>query len=345
MSKACADGSGIALSRAYHHEVVVPLLDRRLPGLRHAAGRLGSGSDVLGFDDAQSRDHDWGLRLTLLVECGRAEEVDGVLERELPATWKGHPTRFSSTWEPQVRQRVEVASAADFARSRLGVEAGQQLAVTDWLSLTGQAVLEVTAGPVFRDDTGEITALREQLAWYPDDVWLYAVACAWSRLGEEMPDVGRTGLRGDEDGSAVIAARHVRTMMHLAHLIHRRWAPYGKWLARSAAALPDGEVMRAAWSAVLRARDWQARQDALADAAELLAAAQGATGLPTLDPVTEPFFDRPHLGLREMPELLLEQVNDAEVRNLPYGRGTAEQISDNVKVLVDAAARRRLVGD
>ncbi|MFC7458079.1 DUF4037 domain-containing protein [Brachybacterium sp. GCM10030267] len=337
-------GGGAELSQAYFEDLVQPLLTRHAPQLGYAAARLGSGSDVLGFDDAQSRDHDWGLRLTLLVEGDRADPIDALLERELPRTWRGLPTRFATTWDPQVRHRVEVASAADFARSRLGLDPARGLTVLDWLSLTGQCVLEVTAGPVFHDGTGAISRIREILAWYPRDLWIYAMAADWSRLGQEFPDVGRAGLRGDEDGSSVIAARHVRTMLHLAHLLHRRWPPYGKWLARSAAGLPGGGALRIAVHEVLRARDWRTRQGALADAVELLAAAQGEIGLPTLQPATEAFFERPHIGVRGIPELLGETITDPAVRALPAGVGTAEQISDNVTVLVDADARRRLVG-
>src|SRR5690625_3559260 len=349
MSDLTDPGPGISLSRAYHQQVVGPLLDRHLPGLPYAAARLGSGSDVLGFDDEQSRDHDWGLRLTLLVEEGRATQVEELLESELPPRWAGLPTRFGTTWDPVPRQRVEVASAADFSSSRLGLPASRltgtlELTVTDWLSLTGQAVLEVAAGPVFHDEPGVLTSIRQRLLWYPRDVWLYALAADWHRLGQEFPDVGRSGVRGDEDGSAVIAARHVRTMLHLVHLLHRRWPPYGKWLARSAAALPAGGALRAALGEVLRAPEWSARQAALAEAAELLGAAQREAGLPTLEPVTEAFFERPHIGVRDLPALLLEQIEDPAVRALPAGVGTAEQISDNVTVLVDAAARRRLVG-
>lgn len=336
--------SGRELARAYYGEVVRPVLDDALPELAHAAGRLGSGSDVLGFDDAQSRDHDFGLRLTLLVEGGRAAEVDDLLTARLPEAWHGLPVRFATTWDPQVRHRCEVASARDFAASRLGLDPTGPMTASDWRALTGQAVLEVVAGPVFHDGTGEITAIRERLSGYPRDVRLHALASGWDRLRQEFPDVGRAGLRGDEDGSAVLAARHVRTMMHLAHLIHGRWAPYGKWLARSAAALPGGQELRGCWLRVLRARGWQERQGALAEAAELLAAAQAGAGLPVLLPATEPFFDRPHVGVREIPEVLVAAIEDPELRALGSRAGTAEQMSDSVSLLVDPAARRRLIG-
>jgi hypothetical protein len=129
------------LARAYYDEVVGPLLAAKWPGLPHAAGRLGSGSDVLGLDDATSRDHDWGLRLTLLVDETNCDEVHAYLTAKLPESHAGLPTRFPFTGQTESIHHVEVASAAGFVRGRLGFDPRDGLSTIDWLTMTGQAVL------------------------------------------------------------------------------------------------------------------------------------------------------------------------------------------------------------
>jgi hypothetical protein len=116
--------SGSALSRVYYDQLVAPAVAARWPGLPHAAGRLGSGSDVLGLDDVVSRDHDWGLRLNLLVPADVAAAVDAHLDRVLPDGFAGHPIRFATTWDSQVRHRVQVEDVTSFVRSRTGLDDG-----------------------------------------------------------------------------------------------------------------------------------------------------------------------------------------------------------------------------
>src|SRR5688572_32549307 len=58
---------GLTLSERFYRTAVEPILRIRFPGLRYAAARLGRGSDVMGFDTAQSRDHHWGPKTTLFL--------------------------------------------------------------------------------------------------------------------------------------------------------------------------------------------------------------------------------------------------------------------------------------
>ncbi|MFD6138446.1 DUF4037 domain-containing protein [Promicromonospora sp. NPDC060271] len=338
--------SGIELARAYWADVVRPILDRELPEVPRAAGRLGTGSDVLGLDDETSRDHDWGLRLTLLVPADRVDEVDRVLTASLPASYRGSPTAFPLTSDMTVRHRVEITAPGQFVRSRTGLDlaggGNSALRLTDWLSLTGQSVLEVTAGPVFEDTSGEITALRDRLAWYPHDVWLHVLAADWTRIAQELPFVGRTGQRGDDLGSRLIAARLVTALLRLGFLLERRWPPYPKWAGTLFTRLPVAPSAGGPLAAALAAATWQEREAALHAACEVLHERQRAVGLPALDGAAcEPFYDRPFTGLRDVAGVLRAAVADPQVRALAH-RGGVEQWVDDVGTLTDPGVRRRL---
>jgi hypothetical protein len=335
------DRSGAEYSRLYYEHAVGPAVDARWPGLPRAAARLGSGSDVLGLDDAVSRDHDWGLRLNLLVAADIAPQVDAYLEETLPESFQGLPTRFTTTFDPHHRHRVQVQDVASFVHSRTDVDVREPLSTGDWLMLTGQAVLEVTAGPVFVDTDGALTDARATLSWYPDDVWKYVVAADWARLAQELPFVGRTAERGDDLGSRVITARLVEVVMHLAHLVDRRWPPYAKWLGTSLTRLPRSHVVAGPLSRTLTSTSWRTREDGLVEVLRTLNRLQADAGLPTVDDPVEGFWDRAYRGVRtEVVTVLEESIDDPAVRALPRGVGSAEQWSHNVGVLTNPSRRR-----
>lgn len=337
--------TGQDLSRRYYHELVWPLIASRWPDLPHAAGRLGQGSDVLGLDDAMSRDHDWGLRLTMLVEPEMIMPVRDHLDAHLPDTFLGHPTRFAYSGATEPINHVDVWSPAGFAIDRLGIDPREGLTTYDWLALTGQTILEVTAGPIFTDTTGEISAIRQLLTWYPDDIWRYLVATAWVRLDEEMPLMSRAGFRGDDLGSRLIAARMVAVIVHLAFLIERRWTPYSKWRGTLFGTLACAPTLRPHLESALSAPTWEARQEAICAALDVILRAQRRAGLPASEPATVPFWDRPfRLPNPEIEQAVLNSIVDPGVRNLPRGRGSIEQQTDNTHLLYDWPARRRLIG-
>jgi Domain of unknown function (DUF4037) len=334
-----ADGRSVAAR--YYSELVAPLLLQQWPGLRHAAGRLGSGSEVVGLDDQLSRDHDWGLRLTVLVDADMREAVAELLSRALPDSFDGLRTRLTFTGQSESVLAAEVETASDFVRSRLGLDPRSGMGSLDWLTVTGQAVLEVVAGPVFHDSAGEISDIRERLRWYPDDVWRYVIACDWARLAEEMPLMSRAGDRGDDLGSRVIAARLVDSAMHLGFMLERQWTPYSKWRGSMFARLPSMQPVRSALVATLQAGTWRERQACLGVAVDQLQRVQNARGLSSCPVAAVPFYDRPYIHIDgQIIDDLLSAITDPVLRRLPRGRGSIEQQSDNVALLVDPTARR-----
>ena len=197
------------------------------------AALLGPGSEVLGYDDDRSQDHDFGPRLQVFmpqvteVDARRIEER---LDAVLPDMCGGHPVRFPTTTDPVRRHRVTVTTVARFFAEMCGVAPTDGLSVDQWLRTPTQVLAAVTAGKVFADPTAEIGQYRDALAWYPDDVWRYVIGCQWQRLAQHEPFLGRTAETGDDLGARLIAARLTGDLVHLAFLLERRWAPYAKWL-------------------------------------------------------------------------------------------------------------------
>ena len=225
----------LELNAAFYQEIVEPMV-RPVP---HAAALLGWGSDVLGFDTARSTDHGWGPRLQIFVGDDAVEDVRPMIEAGLPAMFLGWPVRYSLGDDDPVVHRVDVTTLGDWLTDRLAVDPRLGLSSIDWLVIPQQALLGVVRGRIYADPAGDLAAVRETLAWYPCDVWLWLLACGWRRLDQEEPFVGRTAEVGDELGSRIIAARQVREIMRLAFLLERTYAPYSKWLGTAFARLPS----------------------------------------------------------------------------------------------------------
>ena len=212
----------------------------------------------------------------------------------------------------------------------------------DWLVLTGQSVLEVTAGPVFTDQTVELSRVRALLAWYPPDIERYVLAAGWQRLEQQLPFVGRTAERGNDLGSRLLSVRLTEDLMFLGFMLSRRWAPYGKWRGTVFRTLPVAASLTGLLDAAATSPGWRDRESALAAAAEVLLGAQRDRGLPTPDAAVVPFWDRPYRVIDlAVAAGLLADIADADVARLPSGVGSVEQWTDSVDVLATPAAGLR----
>jgi len=247
---------GLALAERFFRAAVEPLLTAHFPDLRYAAARLGRGSDVMGFDTPQSRDHHWGPKVTIFLEeedlarHGRA--IVTMLGNELPFTIDGYLTHFDQrsvdggvlayTDRRPIAHGVDVTTVARFTREYLGIDATEPIPERAWLAIPSQRLRTVRSGRVFRDDIG-LTAARERLHWYPRDVWLYRLANQWRRIDQEEPWVGRCGDVGDDLGSPIVASRLVVELMRWCVLIEREYWPYFKWFGTAFSRLRCGEVL------------------------------------------------------------------------------------------------------
>jgi hypothetical protein len=252
---------------------------------------------------------------------------------------------------------VQVATVSGFFAEALGVDPASRMSPVDWLLIPTQKLASLTRGAVYHDPYGELAERRSAIEWYPDDVWRYVLAAGWLRISQEDAFVGRTGGRGDEVGSRIVAARVARDMMRLAFLISRVYAPYSKWLGIAFARLSLGVQIGLQLSRALTADDWREREAALCEGGRLLGVATNALGLAaTVDPTPRQFHDR---DIRvsageQFAVALVEAITDQQVveilhhqglrRQTAIGQltGSVDQFVDSTDVLTDTERCRSL---
>ena len=332
----------IELNRRFYAEVVGP----RLAGFSHAAGLLGYGSDVLGFDTERSTDHGWGPRLVVLVDKADVDAALASVEPALPETFEDWPVGYDRDGNPGPHQ-VTVTTLRRFVRGWIGCDALEGMSTVDWLATPQQLLLGVVRGAVYHDGPGDLTRLRRELAWFPTDVARWMIACQWRRIEQEEAFVGRTSQVGDELGSRIVAARLVRELMRLHFLLCGEYWPYTKWFGSAYRALPDSDVLLPCFEAALAAPDFPAREDALVAAYETLANMHNATGLTDhVDPTVRQFYTRPFrvIAGHRFAEACLARVHDDWLRALPLV-GSIDQYVDGTDVLSNPGAARAAPGD
>jgi len=352
---------GMALSERLYHEGVKAVMARRFPEVRYSAGRLGRGSDTLGYDTPMSMDHGWGpeVQVYLLAEdhAQYAEQIVEVMRHELPREVAGVPTNYDSTSDEvgkpvrlesgPIEHRVYCINVHTFVVSYRPFNANRGITALDWVALPQQTLRLIRSGRVFHDGLGELEPMRAKLHYYPDDIWYYLLSAQWEHIEQECPFMGRCGDVGDELGSRILAARLIHFIMDLCFLMERQYAPYSKWFGTAFLELRCAADLVPVLQAALDAQTWQEREKHMSQAYGYLARMHNGLGITDPVPTTvEPFFDRPYLvpGKSNPGQAIYEKITDDEVKRLPRFVGSVDQLTDVVCVRDWPNRRAGLVG-
>jgi hypothetical protein len=354
---------GLKLTEGFFTEEVSPILLSHYPDLRYSAALIGSGSEVLEFDTEMSMDHHWGPRVMLFLGYddfkSKRDKIWTTLSNELPTTYMGYSTNFSEP-DPEdndvqtlqsissgpVNHRVEIYTVDGFFAEYLNIDINKDLQTVDWLTLPHQKLRSVTSGRIFRDDLG-LKKIWGRLSWYPYDVWLYVLASAWARIGQEEHLMGRAGYVGDENGSAIIGSRLVRDIMRLAFLMAREYPPYAKWYGTAFSRLKSAAGLGPILTNVLHATSWQERETGLCAAYQMLIEIHNSLKITdAISPEVSQFWSRPFkiIQAERLVKAIIERIQDPQVVALTKRSliGSIDLISDNTDVLEDASLRNKL---
>lgn len=347
---------GLKLNELYYKELVAPILKSNFQNLKYSAALIGWGSDVLGFDDAQSTDHNWGLRFQIFLSKKDSEEfslpIINALDEQLPAEFHGYPTAFEVAVNEDQRGKarskkhnIDVETIEGFFTRYLDCNPYQEITTADWLTFPEHKLLAVTSGRVFFDGLGELETVRKKFRYYPKDIWLYMLASQWEKIFEEAAFVGRCGHVGDELGSMLIAARQVKNLMRLCFMMERKYAPYSKWFGTAFSQLDCAPKLSSLFREILQASEWNQRQALLANAYEAIAQLHNTLNITVpLKEEASQYYDRPYLvvGDDRYVKELMNAVTSKEVKNIKHNLGSVNQLIDSDDLLNNLSLRKQL---
>lgn len=256
---------GLELSEKFFHEVVYPILQTEYQALLPmlAIGFLGSGSEILGFDDELSQDHNFSPRVHIFVTEPQGEPFMATIRQTIIDAAPAHYLGFAlqqDEWLAFVQVTPLEAFFLDYLQMRHFPQSPQ-----DWLKLDEQKLLELTAGKVFFDPQGRLQQMRERLDAYPDVVRYFLLYQGFVRLSE-VGAIERTVRRGDPIATALYQAFFIYFAIKVLHLYKRRYCPYKKWMGHHLQYLGDeGRWLKQAIETMLTGSTLQqTREDVIA---------------------------------------------------------------------------------
>ncbi|MBS1456194.1 MAG: DUF4037 domain-containing protein [Clostridia bacterium] len=237
---------GLELAESYYNEFGKKMLEE-FPDIKDklAVGLIGSGSECFGFDDDISTDHDFeaGFMIFLPGEDVVSRRDAFLLERayyKLPKEYMGFTRGVLS---PVGGNRKGVISTAEFFTDKTGSPDGN-LTVREWLSLPENYLAEVTNGKIFCDNYGEVSAIRNRLAYYPEDVRLKKLAGNIITAAQSgQYNYHRCCKHGEQTAAQLAVFEFIKSAVAIKFLLEKRYKPFYKWTFRALRTLPDGEEL------------------------------------------------------------------------------------------------------
>lgn len=235
--------TGLELCRAYYETYGRAMIHEKFPEYegRIAVGLVGEGSDCFGYDDEDSRDHDWGPSFLMWVSDQVYEEIGEQLQaayEELPQTFLGYTYRASR----QGAGRRGVQTIRSFYGRLLGAEQTEGIrkametenpGLIPFRQMEESALAAAVNGSVFRDDEGIFTQIRTMLKEdYPERLRYLRIAEAAARFSQYgQYNSSRMLRRGDRLTCRMMLGTAAEEALKLVYYLERQYPPHDKWLA------------------------------------------------------------------------------------------------------------------
>ena len=242
--------TGMEICKKFYEEYGKQMIHEKFPQYENqmAVGLVGEGSEVFGFDDDFSRDHDFGPGFCIWLPKELYKAMGDKVQEEydkLPQTFMG----ITRATTEMGKGRVGVWRMGDFFEEYTNYRTAPEKAA-EWVEIDDYKLATVTNGEVWRDDLGEFTRRRQGFMAQPPEAYRVKLARMISSMAQMgQANYARSMARKDYVTAEICIAKYMEDTLHCIFLLNDAYAPYYKWLltgSKSLEILPEvGDMLRA----------------------------------------------------------------------------------------------------
>ncbi len=301
---------GLELARCYYEQFGRAALETYAHDVlpRVAIGLAGEGSECFGFDDAVSRDHDWGPSFCIWLDEADYHKYGARLQQiydSLPKQAAGYPARRETELSGK---RVGCLCTQQWYRYYTGYAAGPRTPA-QWRRVPEAFLATATNGEVFYDPSGRFTAIRNRLKrFYPEDIRIKKIvarAAVMAQAGQY--NYPRCVGRGDTVAAHIALSEFMKAAMSMVYLLNKQYAPYYKWMYRGLCGLPKLPRARSQFEKLMLTKGVE-RQEVIEGICLTVGAELRRQGL----------TDRTDTFLQALCADMMQRISDPELRNTHF---------------------------
>lgn len=232
---------GLTLSRSFFDTCGQEAMKKAFPALvdRMAFGLCGEGSECFGFDDALSRDHDWGPGFCIWMDDADYRQSGAAVQAVYCQALQTFPDAEKRKDTGQGAGRVGVLSIQNWYQRYTGLPEGPET-LAEWRPIPEAFLATATNGEVFQDNLGLFSRIRNHLLQdYPEDLRIKKIAARAAVMAQAgQYNYPRCLKRGEKVAGQLALAEFIKAGLSMVYLLNKRYAPFYKWMHRGIKELP-----------------------------------------------------------------------------------------------------------
>lgn len=227
------DARLIDKSKEFTNKLLLPKIKKDLPEVldKINIALIGEGSEVLGYDDKYSQDHDYTFMPVIFLNEDDFEKYAIKLKNILhclPSEFLGIKHVYSDV----VSERRGVQNLKEYMYKYLGKDE-YEFTIEDYKKIPEYVFKILTSGDIFYKGNDDLVNILEKIKYYPEIIRQNKIATVCTKIAQSgQYNYLRLMKRGDLIGANKAFSEFIENSIHLVYLLNKEYMPFYKWYSK-----------------------------------------------------------------------------------------------------------------